>query len=439
MPDGTKVPDELATESWEVLWDTIGDAFKYSNDLSNRTSPDKSLMDYLSEYIPLRIRKGLAVQQEGQLKQEPLDTEAEAERRIDIALRMAGIWGSYVGSETSKQSLRFLWLEECLDGENPFVAGTYTEVTKVIAQPARDGANIKLNQTVTKICSINSATEISTIKVETRDGSSFEFDEVVVTIPLGCLKKNMNVFDPPAPERFALAVQALGYGNLDKLYVTFPEAFWDTEPTTDQSTTSTNTSPSSASEPSPTGTTFSSTSTTYPAVTTFLQESSQSPHTQETISLSSLPPPHAHPTLLFYTSSTTTTHLSSLLPPQTPYLSTHPPSCPLTPFITTHISHLPSYSPTSPSCTPTAILATNWQADEFAGHGSYTYFPVGLERGDEDVRTLREGMPERGVWIAGEHTAPFVALGTVTGAWWSGDAVARRILGIEEEGEEEKG
>ena len=40
---------------------------------------------------------------------------------------------------------------------------------------------------------------------------------------------------------------------------------------------------------------------------------------------------------------------------------------------------------------------------------------------------MREGCPEQGVWFAGEHTAPFVALGTVTGAYWSGQAVAVRV------------
>lgn len=34
---------------------------------------------------------------------------------------------------------------------------------------------------------------------------------------------------------------------------------------------------------------------------------------------------------------------------------------------------------------------------------------------------------ERGVWFAGEHTAPFVGLGTTSGAYWSGEAVAGRI------------
>ena len=46
---------------------------------------------------------------------------------------------------------------------------------------------------------------------------------------------------------------------------------------------------------------------------------------------------------------------------------------------------------------------------------------------DKDIEALREGMPDRGIWFAGEHTAPFVALGTVTGAWWSGEGVGRRI------------
>lgn len=48
---------------------------------------------------------------------------------------------------------------------------------------------------------------------------------------------------------------------------------------------------------------------------------------------------------------------------------------------------------------------------------------------DRDIEALREGWPEGGVWFAGEHTAPFVALGTVTGAWWSGEGVGRRVVG----------
>jgi hypothetical protein len=47
---------------------------------------------------------------------------------------------------------------------------------------------------------------------------------------------------------------------------------------------------------------------------------------------------------------------------------------------------------------------------------------------EEDIKALRWGWPEKGVWLAGEHTAPFVALGTLTGAYWSGESVGMRIL-----------
>lgn len=40
---------------------------------------------------------------------------------------------------------------------------------------------------------------------------------------------------------------------------------------------------------------------------------------------------------------------------------------------------------------------------------------------------MREGVPDKGLWFAGEHTAAFAALGTSTGAYWSGEAVGRRI------------
>lgn len=65
--------------------------------------------------------------------------------------------------------------------------------------------------------------------------------------------------------------------------------------------------------------------------------------------------------------------------------------------------------------------------DNLAGNGSYSNFPTGLEQGDKDIEVMREGIPGRGIWFAGEHTSPFVAIGTVTGAYWSGEGVAKRI------------
>jgi hypothetical protein len=99
-------------------------------------------------------------------------------------------------------------------------------------------------------------------------------------------------------------------------------------------------------------------------------------------------------------------------------------------FFRPYVSRLPNFSEEHPECMPVDILATGWTNDEFAGYGSYSNFPVGATECDKDIEAMREGkgLVERGVWLAGEHTAPFVASGTVTGAYWAGEKVAGRML-----------
>jgi hypothetical protein len=97
-------------------------------------------------------------------------------------------------------------------------------------------------------------------------------------------------------------------------------------------------------------------------------------------------------------------------------------------FFRPYYSRLPNYSAELPECKPLGCLATEWLNDEFAGHGSYSNFQVGLQNGDRDIEVMRAGLPDQGLWFAGEHTAPFVALGTSTGAYWSGEMVGKRIV-----------
>jgi hypothetical protein len=135
------------------------------------------------------------------------------------------------------------------------------------------------------------------------------------------------------------------------------------------------------------------------------------------MNLAALPDQTAHPTLLFYIYGPCSHHIATLKTDEQLYA-----------FVKPYISLLPNYSAHSAACVPKAVLATAWAADEFAGHGSYANFQVGLEDGARHVEVMREGMPEQGVWLAGEHCSPFVALGTATGAYWSGERVALRIL-----------
>ncbi|MCJ1299292.1 hypothetical protein MMC08_002084 [Hypocenomyce scalaris] len=402
VPELTAVFDELghpldqekATKYSDVVWGMISDAFKYSKENSASIPASRSLRDYLEE----------------QVKDKEL---SHAEQRI--VLQMAEMWGAFVGDPLERQSLKFFWLEEFIDGENLFVASTYKSILNHIGTTALANATVHLSTKVTSIESRPPSRQNPNpeVVITTATGSTHTFDEVVMTAPLGYLKRNTSTFVPPLPTRIATAINNISYGRLEKVYLTFPTAFWD--------------GPPSATPSSP----------PHPFFTHFLPPTytPTNPHhwPLDLISLSALPPPTRAPTLLFYLHGPFATHLvrqTSHLPPTSPsYHRT------LRHLLHPYYSRLPNYTPT-PSCTPGAILATAWQADEFAGWGSYCNFLTsddaeggGEERRlDEDLDALRAGMPERGVWFAGEHVARVGGLGTVTGAWGSGEAVAGRIV-----------
>lgn len=99
---GTSVFDELGhllTESKgeeisRLVWGIIDDAFKHSNDDSASIPPDRSLMDFFKTRV----------------KEKSLD-----ESTSKLVFQMAHVWGDYVGEPIETQSLKYMWLEECID------------------------------------------------------------------------------------------------------------------------------------------------------------------------------------------------------------------------------------------------------------------------------------------------------------------------------------
>ena len=145
---------------------------------------------------------------------------------------------------------------------------------------------------------------------------------------------------------------------------------------------------------------------------------------QEVVDLSTLPGSCAHPTLLFYIYGEQSITMANELASR---MSKEERDEYLMEFFKPYVSRLPNYREDVKDCIPISCLATTWVLDDLAGNGSYSTLRTGLLEGDRDIEIMREGLPDRNVWFAGEHTAPFVALGTSTGAYWSGEAVGLRI------------
>ncbi|KAI0506302.1 flavin-containing amine oxidoreductase [Xylaria bambusicola] len=383
---GKMLPPHEAEVYSNMMWEIIGAAFTHSNRNTSTISPDESLLDFFNKELARRIP----------------ENSPDWEKKRKIMSQIAESWGAYVGNHVFSQSLKYFWLEECIDGENLFCSDTYQKILAAVAKPAVERAAFKYKTVVNKVQTTDDEL-CEALKVHTESGETLEFDEVVFTAPLGWLKRHPETFTPALPARLAQAIRNIGYGCLEKVYISFETPFWR--------------SPSGSDEDDTQG---------------FIQllapnyALETNPHrwNQECVELASFTPADSHPTLLFYTYGD-----------QSKYLTSEVAKIPtkekrdafLYEWFQPYYSRLPNYREDREECKPVGCYATEWLNDELAGNGSYSNFQVGLEEGDRDVKSMREGVPERGLWFAGEHTSPFVALGTVTGAYWSGESVGKRI------------
>jgi len=285
-----------------------------------------------------------------------------------------------------------------------FVESNYSAILGRIAGPAMKGAHILLNKCVVGVSTPESREGIadsSHVTLTTSDGDSFSFDEVVMTTPLGWLKRNLHVFSPPLPDRLGAAVHNLGLSQLEKVFITFPAVFWTEDPAAD----------------------------TFPCYANWLTpryapEINPQAWPQEIWDLSSFAAPNNHPTILFYLYGDCSRYIVDMIHGK----SRDEKYRLLDDFFQPYYSRLPSYDAGDERCIPKAILATEWLKDELNGGASYCNFQAGIEDADKDVLAFRSGCPSRRLWFCGEHAAPFEECGTVAGAYLSGEAAAHNIL-----------
>lgn len=285
-----------------------------------------------------------------------------------------------------------------------FVESNYSQILSRCATPALAGAAIRLSTYVNHISTPTARTAGDKVIVSLADGSSLSFDEVVVSTPLGWLKRNhTSAFSPPLPPRLTSAITDLGLSQLEKVFITFPAVYWTPDPQAD-------TFPCYANWLSP----------------SYASDTNAAAWPQEIWDLSSFAPPHNHPTLLFYLYGDCARYIVRLIHNQPADEKFRL----LDAFFRPYYSRLPGFDAGSEKCRPAHILATEWERDELCGGASYCNFPVGAEAADEDVLALRAGCMERRLWFCGEHAAPFDECGTVAGAYLSGQAAGERVVEV---------
>ncbi|KAK0120733.1 hypothetical protein ONS96_010935 [Cadophora gregata f. sp. sojae] len=364
--------DELST----ILWEDIESAMAHSAKNCKDISETESLRDYLEKKARERF------------------SDRNEER--ELLMQMAEMWGAYIGDPVHTQSLKFSWMEECCGGSGEmFVETTWEAILGEIARLPLDKAKVRLGEKVVAVKTLEREAEGSHVVIHTEKGERLAFDEVLMTTPLGWLKRNKDVFQPSLPERILTGIDGVSVGHLEKVYITFPSAFWIDPPTTEPDPTL---SPSELAK----------VNDTFPGYTNWLSPTYSLRTNPERFpiecwNLASFTPPNAHPTLISYLYGPCSAYITSLVHglPDSEHHAL------LSDFFMPYISLLPNYSASNPDCVIKAILSTEWQKDELSGFGSYCNFQVGAKDASGDVEAMRRGVPERRLWFAGEHCAPF--------------------------------
>ncbi|GAA6213838.1 peroxisomal N(1)-acetyl-spermine/spermidine oxidase-like isoform X1 [Lates japonicus] len=76
----------------------------------------------------------------------------------------------------------------------------------------------------------NTGSGVNMVTVECDDGERITADHVIITVPLGYLKKHHStLFCPPLPAHKLHSIQRLGFGTCNKIYVEFESPWWDAD------------------------------------------------------------------------------------------------------------------------------------------------------------------------------------------------------------------
>ncbi|WP_053435924.1 FAD-dependent oxidoreductase [Sporosarcina globispora] len=192
--------DELS-ESEEIRLEKQSEKFvKFIEEQRSNLHQDRSLTSFINHFI----------------KEEDL---SKKEQMLLNYYVNTTIEHEYSGSSYNLSALNFDSGEE-LSGEDVIFPNGYDQIIQLLIKDI----NIKLNESIYKI-----NYEKDFVKVYS-DKSLFSADYVIITVPLGVLQKNDILFIPELPERKRKAINKLGMGILNKIYVKFPNAFWSKKP-----------------------------------------------------------------------------------------------------------------------------------------------------------------------------------------------------------------
>ncbi|MDV2686067.1 FAD-dependent oxidoreductase [Alkalihalophilus lindianensis] len=138
----------------------------------------------------------------------------------DMSLIQQFLFSTYLTSETgdlNQLSSKYYDIEESFEGTDTIVKDGYDLLISYLAE----GLDIELDQ---RVRSIDYTAAKVRVKTDTKEYTS---DYVIVTVPLGVLKKGSISFTPSLPKGKQEAIKKIGVNQVNKFFVEWEKSFWD--------------------------------------------------------------------------------------------------------------------------------------------------------------------------------------------------------------------
>ena len=193
--DGSELPDG----EWEEMEALFEDIYEEVAEMQDSTDDDMSLQAAFDQVVASR---GLS---------------DEDLKRLNYYVHL--VTALEYGADAKNLSLWWWDHDEEFGGEEVIFPGGYNQISDGLAK----GLDIRLGEIV-KVIRYGA----DGVEVETSQGN-YVADKAVITFPLGVLKQASVTFEPPLPGSKQEAIDRLGMGVLNKVYLKFPEAFWDVD------------------------------------------------------------------------------------------------------------------------------------------------------------------------------------------------------------------
>lgn len=195
-------------------------------DMDGRELSDQAWDRYeeISEQITDAVEKAQSLNQDSSIEAaiaSHIDLEAlSAEDRRYLSHVLNATYEQEWSGSISQLSAKIIDEEEGFGGNDVIFPEGYGALPAYLAS----GLDIQLEQIVQRI-----SHDETGVTVVTQNGE-FQADRVLVTLPLGVLKSGKILFDPPLPQEKQSAIQQMGVGVLNKVYLRFAEPFWEKQP-----------------------------------------------------------------------------------------------------------------------------------------------------------------------------------------------------------------